>query len=634
MTCGSFTSTRPSIRRLAIALGLAGAASAAQAAPPPPADVAAEIADRRIIVSWRPAAGAESYTVAARPAGGAAPFPWREFAAAASPFVIADMQTHGGARYEVRAAAVDGGGARSAWSPAAAITAPALRPAPGGAITVENPPPAVGRPIAVNLYNAAPFTDRSRYIWFACAPARPDCERLPDVKGSTYRYLPGHETLGKRLQVQVDYAKDGAAWTAKADLGVVGPEAPFPAFRPPPLPDCAGAESPGGGALAEGPDIETHLYALESRSAPVPWEGKGGAIAPLCNDLIAAAPRGALFSVDPAGRVRRHDSAVPMNLEGTPPGPGADFPGSERLRVADILLRRRSGGRHELFAAHHYFAGDCVRLRVSSTTVRREDGAIAVSPSWRTIFDAEPCLPLVGTDWMLSGGRLLADGPSHLLAAVGHHGLDGLVRDPGAHVGKLVRVDIATGAAETLAGGLRNSGGLARDGDGRLWETEHGPQGGDELNLLRPGGDYGWPLASYGVGYGHWTIASSPDATGMHEGFARPAFAWVPSIGVSALVENDARWLPLWKDDLLVATLVDGAIHRVRRDGADARYVERIPLGFRIRDMAWTPDGRIALADDSGRVVFLSRSWRCDAETRRRRPVYATGCGPLEAAER
>ncbi len=621
------------IRRCAaVAFGLACAvAAAAQAAPPPPTDVAAEIADRRMTVSWTPVAGAVGYVVAARPTGGLAPFPWREFAAAAAPFVMADMRIHGGGRYEVRAAAVDAAGARSAWSPAVVAAAPALRPAPGGAIAVAPPAPAaVGKVVTATLYNVRPFTGRSRWIWFACAPDRSGCKRLPDVGRSSYRYLPGPETLGKRLQVQVDYVKDGASWTARADLGVVGPENPAPAFRPPPLPECAEAESSGGGVLKEHPDVETHLYALELGSVPVPWAGRrGGAIAPLCNDLIVASPWGEISSVDPSGRTRRHDSAVPMGFERSAPGPA--FPGAERLRVADILLLRRSGERYELFAAHHYYVEEeeCVRFRLSSTTILRENGVVSVSPAWRTVFDAEPCLPFRPAN---VGGRMAESGETHLSVVIGENGRFDLVQDAGAHVGKLLRIDVETGAAETLASGLRNPQGLARDEDGRLWWTEHGPQGGDELNLLRPGGNYGWPLASYGVGYGR-TIIGSPDSAGMHDGFAQPAYAWVPDIGVSALAVNDPRWLPLWKDDLLAASLKDRSLFRVRRDGAAVRYFERIEIGFGIRDLAWMPDGRIALLDDSGRVAFLARSWRCDIESRRRRPVYATGCGPLEAAE-
>ncbi len=628
---------RGSVMRAA-ALGLACAAGAAMAAPPPPADVAVEISDRRITVSWTPAAGAESYEVAVRPRDGIAPLEWKTFASEASPYAIGGKtRALGGVAYEIRVAAVGADG-ESTRSRVVAATAPELPPAPEGAIFIDRGyPPKVGKVIVAAIGDVWPVNARS-WAWFACEPDGSDCKVLPTAERLPARYVPGPDTLGTRLRLQLDYERFGEPWTAKVDLGVVGPENIRPS--PSPHPECAEAEPPGGGGLEEHPDLETHLYALELRSAPVPWEGlQGGAIAPLCDDLIAVNPRGKIFSVDPSGRVERLDGAVPMNREGFEPGPGrsAASLNLEQLRVNGILPIRRSGERYELFVTHHYYAGgesECIRFRLSSTTVLRGKGGVAVSPSWRTIFDAEPCLPFFDKASTQAGGRMLADGRTHLLVTVGDHRRERIVQDPGAHLGKLLRIDIETGEAETLASGLRNPQGLARDAAGRVWWTEHGPQGGDELNLLRPGGNYGWPLASYGVGFN----APSPEAAGMHDGFAQPAFAWVPSIGVSALAVNDARRFPLWRDDLLAASLRGAlgdaglALFRIRRHETKVQYVERIPLGFRIRDMAWMPDGRIALLDDSGRVAFLRASPRCDVETRRRRPAYAMGCGPLEAA--
>ena len=122
-------------------------------------------------------------------------------------------------------------------------------------------------------------------------------------------------------------------------------------------------------------------------------------------------------------------------------------------------------------------------------------------------------------------------------------------------MGKLVRVEIETGRAETLASGLRNPQGLTRDAAGTLWETEHGPWGGDELNVLEPGGNYGWPLVSYGVWYQKTIIGSNDKDVARHDGFIKPVFSWVPSIGISNLIVNDERWFPLWKDDLLISSL-------------------------------------------------------------------------------
>ena len=616
----------------AAALGLACAAGAAHAAPSSPTDVAVEISDRRITVSWTPAAGAESYEVAARPKDGIVPLEWKTFAAEAPPYTIGGRtRALSGVAYEIRVAAVGADG-ESTRSRVVAATAPELRPAPAGAISVEQgSPPKVGAVIGAAIGGAWPARARS-WAWFACDPDGSDCMILPAAEKMPTRYVPEPGMLGKRLRLQMDYERFGESWTAKADLGVVGPER-IRIASPPPSPECAGAKRPGDGGLEKHPDLETHLYALERRSVSIPGEpDKGGAIAPLCDDLVAVNPWGEIFSIDPSGRVERLDGAVPLNLDGLLAGPGAFQPDRVNLFVADALTKRRSGERYELFVTHRYYvAEECIRFRLSSTTILREKGVVAVSPAWRTIFDAEPCLPFRPG---YIGGRMAESGETHLFVVIGDNRRIDLVQDAGAHVGKLLRIGVETGAAKTLASGLRNPQGLARDGDGRLWWTEHGPQGGDELNLLRPGGNYGWPLASYGIGDDGMTIAPSPEATGMHDGFVRPAFAWVPSIGVSALAVNDPRWLPLWKDDLLAASLVGGSIFRVRRDGADVQYVERIRLGFGIRDMAWLPDGRLALMDDTdGKVVFLRPSRRCDIESRRLQPVYAIGCGPLEAAE-
>ena len=116
---------------------------------------------------------------------------------------------------------------------------------------------------------------------------------------------------------------------------------------------------------------------------------------------------------------------------------------------------------------------------------------------------------------------------------------------------------------------------------------------------------------------------------GQHDGFIKPVFAWVPSIGISSIVVNDERLFPLWRDDLLISSLTGRSLFRVRRDGVDVQYVEPIEVGYRIRDLAQMPDGRIALLAGRGRVHFLSRSYyaHCDDESKWNRRVYAVNCG-------
>ena len=615
---------------------------------PAPAHVTADAADRRLTVSWRPVAGATGYKVAARLTNRGKPFAWREYDTASPPYAITDHRPMSGLEYEVRVATVDDDG-RSIWSPSVAITAPALRRAPADAIGVKPAGPyELGDRIRVNLAGQRPFTRRSRWIWSVCDPDGSDCELLPFVTSPSFAYLVGEAALGKRVQVQVDYDKDGSSWTATAVPGVVSREAPPSPTLPIPLPvfppGCEEAASPSvADAFTKGVTLDTHLHRLESKSVQISWDNaRGGAIEPLCNDLLVVTPWGRIALVRPDGSVAHLEDRVPMNLEGLKSHPDIAALPSNRFRVADVLLKQRSEERWELFVTHHYFteAEECVRFRLSSATVLRQGASVSVSRSWRTIFDAEPCVPVTEQQLLRAGGRILADGPDHLLVVIGDHGREESAREPDSHLGKLVRIAIETGEVEILSVGLRNPQGFVRDADGNLWETEHGPQGGDELNLLEPGANYGWPFVSYGIQYGGSLLDTVPDeSTGKHAGFARPVFAWVPSIAVSAMIVNDERWLPLWKDDLLIGSLGNASkglsIFRARRNGTNLQYVERIEVGYRVRDLTWMPDGRIAtLADGTGkstRVHFLSRSSEyCDERSRRHRLVYTIGCGPLD----
>ena len=390
----------------------------------------------------------------------------------------------------------------------------------------------------------------------------------------------------------------------------------------------------------EGPALTTHLYALESEFVRLErFDGLGGAIASMGDDLLVVAPKGRFALVFPDGTAEYLDGNVPMNTASLEQHEDYDNHFDPRLfRVADILLKELGEGRYELFATHHYFTGECIRFRLSSTTILQTEESVTVTPDWRTIFDAEPCMPLKWFAGLGAGGRMLIDGADHLLVTIGAYQVD-LWRArptfaPAAHLGKLLRIAIETGETETLAIGFRNSQGLARDAEGNLWALDHGPQGGDELNLVERGGNYGWPLVSYGVDYGgKVSLGIEERAIGRHDGFLRPAFAWVPSPGVSAIAVNDEQWFPLWKDDLLVASLGDYSFFRVRRHGTDVQYAERIEVGWRIRELVFMPDGRIALLRDNGWVYFLSRSLRyCNEEAQKQRKVYSVNCESIAAS--
>ena len=148
--------------------------------------------------------------------------------------------------------------------------------------------------------------------------------------------------------------------------------------------------------------------------------------------------------------------------------------------------------------------------------------------------------------------------------------------------------------SETWTSGHRTPYGLAFAPDGRLWELEHGPRGGDELNLIEPGKNYGWPLVSYAVNYNGVPIAS-PDT---RADLAKPVIYWTPIFAPGGLMFYSGAMFPAWKGSAFAAGLASRALHRIEVDGATAKPAEHWTVGFRVRDVAQAPDGALWLIED------------------------------------
>jgi cytochrome c2 len=208
------------------------------------------------------------------------------------------------------------------------------------------------------------------------------------------------------------------------------------------------------------------------------------------------------------------------------------------------------------------------------------------------------------------GGGRMAWRDGSLLITVGDHGFDGVGRPltvaqlDDQDYGKTRLIDITTGTVRPFTKGNRNPQGLYIDPAGRIWSTEHGPRGGDELNLLTEGGNYGWPFATYGTAY---ELLSWPpaDTAAPDPSFIPPRFAWVPSVGISNLVGVNADRFPRWKGNLLVGSLAGQSLYRVAVEGTEVRYVERIPIGVQIRDIVEFPDGDLWIWTDAGHALTV-----------------------------
>jgi aldose sugar dehydrogenase len=149
--------------------------------------------------------------------------------------------------------------------------------------------------------------------------------------------------------------------------------------------------------------------------------------------------------------------------------------------------------------------------------------------------------------------------------------------------------------AETWTTGHRTPYGLAFGPDGRLWEVEHGPRGGDELNLIEPGKNYGWPLVGYGKNYNGVPIAR-PDT---RPDLAKPVIYWDPVIAPGNLMFYKGSVFPQWDGSALISGLVSHALDRVTFDGkGGATVVQRWNVGKRVRDIEEAPDGSLWMLED------------------------------------
>jgi glucose/arabinose dehydrogenase len=150
--------------------------------------------------------------------------------------------------------------------------------------------------------------------------------------------------------------------------------------------------------------------------------------------------------------------------------------------------------------------------------------------------------------------------------------------------------------SEVWSTGVRTPYGLAFGPDGKLWEVEHGPRGGDELNLIEPGKNYGWPLVSYGVNYDGVPIPS-PDT---RSDLTKPVIYWAPVIAPGSLTFYKGAMFPNWNGSALIGGMASQTLNRITFDGkGGATPAERWKVDHRIRDVEVAPDGAIWMLEDA-----------------------------------
>lgn len=286
-------------------------------------------------------------------------------------------------------------------------------------------------------------------------------------------------------------------------------------------------------------------------------------------------------------------------------------PDGTRQRVAGVpsVLAEGQGGLLDVMVPQDFAETREVFLSYARPQRRGAGTALAVGrlnaagdalEGVRTIFEMTP-----GSRGGRHFGSRIVEGPEgHVFLTMGDRGERPSAQDLGRHNGSVVRLnrDGSTPADNPFVGmagaepaiwsyGHRNPQGAALDADGNLWINEHGARGGDEVNLIRKGANYGWPVISYGRHYSGARIGEGTSKPGMEQ----PAHYWDPSIAPSGMIVYSGRLWPDWEGDFLVGSLKFGLISRLERAGGRLTEVERIegPETARVRDIVEAPDGAI-----------------------------------------
>jgi glucose/arabinose dehydrogenase len=323
---------------------------------------------------------------------------------------------------------------------------------------------------------------------------------------------------------------------------------------------------------------------------------------------IAFLPGGDMLVTERPGRLRivRNGTLLPDPVPGVPE-----------------VLAQGQGGLLDV-VPHPDFASNRLLYLSFSKPIHADSGATTAVVRGRfendRLTDVEQIFEAASRGRGHYGSRLAFDGDGFLFITVGdrqvpsrgdleahpaqdisnHHGTINRIHDDGRVPADNPFVDREGARPEIWSYGHRNAQGLAVHPEtGDVWANEHGPQGGDELNLIRPGLNYGWPVVGYGVNYRSGTAIHE----GTHrEGMEPPVHFWVPSIATSGLLIYTGDRFPEWRGNMFVGGMNGQQLARLTMDGQQVVVEETLVHRMgRIRDVRQGPDGLIYLAiDDRG----------------------------------
>ena len=271
--------------------------------------------------------------------------------------------------------------------------------------------------------------------------------------------------------------------------------------------------------------------------------------------------------------------------------------------VKSVLL-----GNDHLYIAVAKNDNACNRLEIYSLPIQKRK--VDIDPGHRdTIYKSPGCFNAATVELNAIGGRLVFSdaSQSEIVFSLGNAEIwTGLEEIPSKkQFGAIIKLNLFEKNSRTISTGHRNPQGLCVKSK-TIFETEQGPDGGDEFNLIKEGKNYGWPNESYGAPYGDFfSTEKTKRQFGSHSQNTKPLLSWVPAVAIGDLICPNITNSSPWKDDFIAATLKDKSLRRLVLDEGTVRVDERIPMNERIRDIQFNSAGNLISLTDSGAIIAL-----------------------------
>lgn len=273
-----------------------------------------------------------------------------------------------------------------------------------------------------------------------------------------------------------------------------------------------------------------------------------------------------------------------------------------RFAITDIAIVSESAQSAKLLISYPRLGASrsCVEVVVDELAYDRKRQRAKFVSNW---FISKPCVPISAVQH--AAGRFVVIDKSSVYLTVGDLGFSEIDnRSKRGDLGSIFK--ITAKSAMRISQGHRNPQGIVLFDQKVLIAAEHGPRGGDELNVIKEGGDYGWPFVTYGEPYGSGDYVR-PAKTGTHEGYLEPIKYWVPSIAPTELVQLPAQGWGGWGRALVLGTLREEVLvfMKISEDFAVTDSF-RVQIGERIRDLEVLSTGALIATTDSGKLITVT----------------------------